>query len=148
MTIERTHISEEAQIRSLIENRARAVYNKDVAEAISDHAPDILLFDAVTPLQYVGLDTARRRTREWFSNYKGPIGYEIRDLDVTVGGDVAFCHYLYRVTGTMKSGQQVAMWVRATVCFCKIDGAWRVTHEHNSVPFDAESGKASLDLEP
>lgn len=148
MTAEQTHVSEEAQIRSLIENRARAVYNKDVAQAISDHAPDVLLFDVVTPLQYVGVDTARERTGEWFSNYEGPIGYEIRDLDVTVGRDVAFCHYFYRVTGKMKSGQQIAMWVRATCCFCSIDGAWKMTHEHNSVPFDPESGKAALDLEP
>ena len=40
------------------------------------------------------------------------------------------------------------MWVRATVCYRKIDGTWMVTHEHNSVPFDVESGKASLDLKP
>jgi ketosteroid isomerase-like protein len=139
---------EEIEIRSLIESRAQAVYDKDVAAATADHVPDILLFDVVPPLQYVGLDTARARTEAWFSNYQGRIGYEIRDLDVTVGGDVAFCHYLYHVTGTMKDGEQVNMWVRATSCFCKFDGTWKMTHEHNSVPFDAESGKALLDLKP
>jgi ketosteroid isomerase-like protein len=36
----------------------------------------------------------------------------------------------------------------ATVCFHKIDAKWMVTHEHNSVPFDVESGKASLDFKP
>jgi ketosteroid isomerase-like protein len=40
------------------------------------------------------------------------------------------------------------MWWRTTVCFRKLDGKWMVTHEHNSVPFDVESGKASLDLKP
>ena len=40
------------------------------------------------------------------------------------------------------------MWVRATTCYRKIDGTWMITHEHQSVPFDTESGKASLDLEP
>jgi ketosteroid isomerase-like protein len=40
------------------------------------------------------------------------------------------------------------MWVRATTCYRKIDGKWMITHEHQSVPFDTESGKASLDLEP
>jgi hypothetical protein len=29
-----------------------------------------------------------------------------------------------------------------------MDENWMVTHEHNSVPFDAETGKASLDLKP
>jgi hypothetical protein len=40
------------------------------------------------------------------------------------------------------------MWWRATVCYRKIDGKWMITHEHASVPFNVESGKASLDLTP
>jgi ketosteroid isomerase-like protein len=40
------------------------------------------------------------------------------------------------------------MWWRATICYRKVDGAWRVTHEHASAPFNVASGRASLDLEP
>jgi ketosteroid isomerase-like protein len=40
------------------------------------------------------------------------------------------------------------MWWRATVCCRKVDGPWMVVHEHASAPFDAETGRASLDLEP
>jgi ketosteroid isomerase-like protein len=40
------------------------------------------------------------------------------------------------------------VWVRATVCFRKIDGHWKVTHEHMSVPYDMETSKASVDLKP
>ena len=36
----------------------------------------------------------------------------------------------------------------AAVCYRKLDGTWLVTHEQSSVPFDVESGKASLDLTP
>jgi hypothetical protein len=36
--------------------------------------------------------------------------------------------------------------VRSTVCFRKTDGAWSVAHEHTSVTFDAESGRASVNL--
>ena len=71
-----------------------------------------------------------------------------RDLSVTAGGDAAFCHYLYRVTGTMTNGREVDMWVRSTICFRKVGGEWLVAHEHTSVPFDAESGRASVDLKP
>ena len=39
-------------------------------------------------------------------------------------------------------------WLRWTLGFRKIDGRWRVAHEHVSVPFDMESGKAMLDLKP
>lgn len=141
-------VTTEDRVRALIERRARAIREGDVDAATADHAPDVRLFDALPPLRYVGRDTARGRTEAWLSAYEGPIGYEIRDLEVAADGGVAFGHYLYRVTGTMKDGGEVDMWVRATIGLRRMDGDWKVTHEHHSVPFDAETGGAALDLEP
>ncbi len=148
MTTENGNATDEAQLRALIDDRVEAVRGKDINLLMSHHAPDVLMFDALNPLQYLGSDKVRERAEEWFSWYQGPIGYEIRDLNITAGEGVAFCHYLYRVSGTMTNGKGVEMWVRSTICFHKIDGKWMVTHEHSSVPFDAESGKASVDLKP
>ena len=61
---------------------------------------------------------------------------------------VFFSHSLNRVSGTRTDGKEIDMYWRATVCYRKIDGKWVVTHEHNSVPFDPESGRASLDFKP
>jgi len=138
----------EAEIRALIEERVRAIGAKDVEALLSHQAPEVVSFDALDPLRYVGSAQVRRRAEEWLSWYQGPVGYEVRDLAVTAGETVAFCHYLYRVTGTMTNGTRVDMWVRATVCFRKDGGRWTITHEHTSVPFDAESGRASVGLEP
>jgi ketosteroid isomerase-like protein len=80
------------------------------------------------------------------SSFERPVGYEVRDLSITAGDEVAFCHSLNRVTGTTIGGKKIDMSWRATLCCRKIDGKWMVTHEHSSVPFDMESGKASLDL--
>jgi ketosteroid isomerase-like protein len=148
MTTEHSKATGEAQIRVLIEDRVKAIRDKDIEALMSNHAPDVLTFDALNPLQYIGSDKVKERAEQWLSWYQGPIGYEIRDLSITAGEEVAFCHYLYRVSGTMTNGRVVNMWVRSTVCYRKIDGEWMVTHEHTSVPFDAESGKASLDLNP
>ena len=148
MTTENRKATDEARIRTLIDERVRAVRGKDIKGLMSNHAPDVLMFDALNPLQYIGSAAVRERAQQWFSWYQGPIGYEIRDLSITTGDEVAFCHYLYRVSGTMTNGRQVDMWVRSTVGLRKIDGTWMVTHEHTSVPFEAESGKASLDLKP
>jgi ketosteroid isomerase-like protein len=122
--------------------------DKDIGALMSHHAPDVLTFDALDPLRYVGADAVRERAEQWFSWYQDSIGYEVRDLSITAGETMAFGHYLYRVSGTMTNGREVGMWVRSTVCFRKLDGEWMVTHEHTSVPFDAESGKASVDLQP
>lgn len=94
------------------------------------------------------LDAIAEHVRQWLSWYRGPVGYEVRDLSVAGGDEAALCHYLYRVSGTMTNGRGVEMWVRSTVCFRKVEGAWVVAHEHTSVPFDAESGKASVNLKP
>lgn len=148
MTTEKSKTTNEAQLRALIEARVKAVHAKDIDGLMSNHAQDILMFDALNPLQYTGSDGVRARAEQWFSWYQGPIGYEVRDLSITADESVAFCHYLYRVSGMMTNERQVDMWVRSTICFSKIDGTWMVTHEHNSVPFEAESGRASVDLKP
>src|SRR5690606_16072344 len=84
----------------------------------------------------------------WFASYEGPIGCEFRDLVVAARDDVAFAHGLHRFTGTMTNGKSIDMWVRNTLCFRKIDGRWRIGHEHMSDPFDPDSGQASLGLKP
>jgi PhnB protein len=91
----------------------------------------------------------RNALEDWFASFRGPVGYEIRDLCITTGDEVAFCHSLNRISGTRTDGEETDVWTRATVCLCKIEGKWMVTHEHVSVPFYMDgSDRAALDLEP
>jgi uncharacterized protein (TIGR02246 family) len=136
------------EIRQLVDAFAASVRAKDVDALISNFAADVLTFDVVGPLQAIGTDAARKRTEEWFASFEGPIGYQIRDLTITAGDDIAFCHSLNQVSGTKKDGSKLEMWWRATLCFRQIGDKWLVTHQHNSVPFDAESGRAAIDLAP
>jgi uncharacterized protein (TIGR02246 family) len=137
-----------SQIRGLFEERVKAVRVKDINALVSNYAPGVLAFDVVNPLQSTGSDAIRKRLEEWFSSFQGPIGFEIRDLTIAASEDIAFCHGLSGVNGTRTDGGNINMWYRTTVCYRKIDGKWIITHEHNSVPFNVESGKASLDLKP
>jgi ketosteroid isomerase-like protein len=140
--------TDEAQVRALIDDRVKAVRDKNVNEAMSSIALNILSFDVVNPFQQMGSDASKKRMQEWFSSFEGPIGYDIRDLSITAGDSVAFSHSLSHVSATRTDGGQLDMWWRTTLCFRKIDQKWMVTHEHNSVPFDVGSGKASLDFKP
>jgi uncharacterized protein (TIGR02246 family) len=137
-----------AHIRALIDGQAEAIRAKDIDGSAANYAPDVLLFDVVNPLQSIGSDALRRRLAEWFSSFEGPIGYELRDLTIAAGDDVAFSHSLNHVSATTRDGKKLDMWWRATVCYRHIDGAWTITHAHASVPFDVASGQASLDLKP
>ena len=148
MTTASSSMTNADQIRALIEDRIRAIADKDIEALVARVAPGVVSFDALPPLQRIGSEAIRARLQEWFGWYDGPIGYEVRDLRVTTGDDIAFAHFLYHVTGKMTNAKAVDMWVRTTMGLQKADGVWVIAHEHNSVPFDAEGGNASLDLTP
>ena len=138
----------DADIRALMDARVAAVRAKDVAALVAHHAADVISYDLLEPLQYVGVEAVRQRGQQWFDGYDGPMGYEIRDLKVYPDAEVAFCHGLHHVTGTTKTGQMIDMWWRATQGFRRIDGQWRIVHEHGSVPFDMATAKVSFSLKP
>ena len=148
MTTKSSASTDEAQIRQRIESWTKALRAKDLDGLMSHYAQDILVFDLAPPLQYKGAAAYRKNWADWFPSFQGPVGYEIRDLSVTTGGDVAFCRSLNRITGTMTGGEKTNVWVRATVGFRKIGGKWMVTHEHFSVPINMETFEGELDLKP
>ena len=52
------------------------------------------------------------------------------------------------VVNTVINGEETDVWVRATVGLRKIDGRWKIIHEHASVPFYMDgSYRAAVDLE-
>jgi Ketosteroid isomerase homolog len=120
----------------------------DLEGVMSFYAPDIVSFDIVQPLRHGGAKAKEKNWMDVFATYERPLGYDIRDLTLTVGHDVAFGHSLNRVSGTSKNGNRTDVWVRWTACFRKIDGNWLVAHDHVSVPIDPETGRALLNLEP
>ncbi len=148
MTATAPETPDEARIRALIESRVPALASKSFAALTGHDADDLVVFDAVGPLRSIGAGAHAQRVTEWLAAYQGPIDYQIRDLQVTAGEHVAFCHYLYRVGGTMTDGTQVGMWLRSTVCLRRADGDWTIAHEHTSVPFDAATGETALAAQP
>jgi ketosteroid isomerase-like protein len=142
---------DEAQIRQMMVEQATAMRARDAEPLISRYAPETVKFDLSPPLQHMGPEVHDVNSlRNWFDGFDGPIDYEIRDLTVTAGEEVAFCHSLNRLSTTPRGApSSFTLWFRATVCLRKIDGTWRITHEHNSTPFYMDGSlRAALDLEP
>ena len=142
------HAIDEADIRQRLDKAVAALRAMDLEGVMSLYAPDIVSFDIVPPLRHVGADAKRKNWVHAFAMYQRPLGYEIRDLTITLGDDVAFGHSLNRVSGTLKNGNKTDFWLRWTTCFRKIDGNWLIAHDQVSVPLDLESGRALLNLEP
>jgi uncharacterized protein (TIGR02246 family) len=140
---------DECQIRQLIDNWSKALRAKDIAGLMTSYTSDIMLFDLAPPLRYVGIDAYQQNLEEWFQSFRGAVGYDISNLSITVGDDVAFSHSLNRITGVRTGGERTDVWVRATVGYRKLGGKWKIIHEHFSTPFEMTPPyKASLDLKP
>lgn len=139
---------EEAAIRARIDELAGAIRARDLEALKSIYATDIVSFDVGPDLQTVGADAKWGNWEAAFTMLHPPLGYDIRDLTITVSGDMALAHGFNRLSGTARDGRRFGPWVRATICLRKIDGRWVVVHDHVSVPLDMATGKGIVDLEP
>jgi ketosteroid isomerase-like protein len=135
-------------IRRRIEDLAKALRAKDIDGVMSLYAPNVVSFDIVPPLRYVGAGNKRRAWQEAFAAYTGPLAYEVHDLNVTTHGELAFVHSLNHLNATLASGHITDLWLRWTACLRRIDGVWLIVHDHVSVPADLEHGYAVLNLTP
>ena len=143
------HAADEAAIRQLIDKLAAAIRATDLDGLKACFAADMVSFDVGgPPLQTVGAAAKLHTWQAGFAMLQPPVGYEVRDLTITVGDDVAFGHSFNRLTGTLPNGDTFGPWVRYTAGFRKIDGNWLIVHDQVSVPVDIGSGKALLNLEP
>jgi uncharacterized protein (TIGR02246 family) len=142
MAIQRA--TDEANIRQRINRWVKALCTMDPEGVMSLYAPDIVSFDLVPPLRHVGAKAKEKNWADAFAMFQRPLGYEIRDLTLTLGDEVAFGHNLNRVSGTLKNGNRTGFSVRWTACFRKIDGNWLNRADQVSVPVDPESGRALL----
>ncbi|HEV7905313.1 MAG TPA: nuclear transport factor 2 family protein [Pyrinomonadaceae bacterium] len=151
MSTENNRTNDEALIRTLRDELTNAIRAKDAEGVVSHFASETVMFVLAPPLQFKGGESpGQSGVEEWFSTFQGSIGYEIRDLHITAGETVAFCHSLNRISGTRSdNGAAMDIWVRETLGFRKISGAWKITHQHQSVPFYMDgSNRAATDLKP
>jgi uncharacterized protein (TIGR02246 family) len=125
---------DEKDIQGLIERWAKAVRDQDRAGIRADHDSEMLMFDVPPPLLSRGLD-AYMATWEGFLLWsEKPVAFDFHDLRITAGKDVAFATAIGRCVGIDASGKREELEFRLTTCLRKIDGRWRVTHEHHSLP--------------
>ena len=142
--------TDQDQIRDLIAGREATIRDRDARRVVQAYTADTVNFDLPPPLQLKGADAVSPKGLEdWFATWRAPIGIEHRDLQITAAGDLGFAHCLLHLTGPRTTGEETDVWVRQTFGFRRVDGAWRIAHEHTSVPFYMDgSYRAAVDLKP
>jgi uncharacterized protein (TIGR02246 family) len=142
-----TKAQDQADIRALEDRFLTAFKAKDINAIMACYVPDqsLIVFDAVPPRQYTGAPAYRKDFEDFFAAYPGPFDGTLSDLDITVGGDVAYGHSIQHASLTDKAGKKLEVTVRVTDGYRKINGQWLISHEHVSVPVDLATLKPDLD---
>jgi ketosteroid isomerase-like protein len=126
----------EGQIRALIEAWADAVRRHDLPGILAHHEQDIVMFDVPPPVQSRGMDEYEKTWDLFFKYHKPSQAFDIEELAITAGEDVAFAVAIMRCGSGTFSGPpgEGGFLFRLTIGLRRIDGDWRITHEHHSVP--------------
>lgn len=123
-----------AAIRQLVESWTAAVRRRDYGAILQDHAPDIVMFDVPPPFQSRGLAAYEQTWDQFFSWSTEPIPFDVNEMSITAGSDVAFVVATMRCAEPGAHGELIPLAFRLTIGLRKIGGRWTVTHEHHSVP--------------
>ncbi|MEU4604932.1 nuclear transport factor 2 family protein [Kribbella sp. NPDC023972] len=140
-------MTNEQEVRTLIENWVTAVHTGELDEVLADHASDIVMFDVPPPYDGVrGLDAYRDTWPGFFEWQRSGASFELESLEVTAGEDVAFAHGLLRCGTPDELEENPALRLRLTIGLRRENDRWIVTHEHHSFPHELPA-VASADIQ-
>ena len=126
-------MTDEQQIRDLIERWASAVHQGDLPSVLAHHAPDIVMFDVPPPERGVrGIEAYQQTWPGFFRWQASGAVFDIESLDVTAGADVAFAYALLRCGTPAEFERDPEQRLRLTIGMRKMGDRWVVTHEHHS----------------
>jgi uncharacterized protein (TIGR02246 family) len=134
MEAKQAGLDDATAIRNVVESWAAAVRRKDFAGILQDHSSDIVMFDVPPPFQSRGIEAYGKSWDLFFSWSSDPIPFDIIEMRITAGKDVAFVVATMRCAEPGPSGEQKSLDFRLTIGLRKIDERWTITHEHHSIP--------------
>lgn len=127
---------ETKQIKALLEAWAEAVRRHDIPAILAHHDRDMVMFDLPPPLQCKGIAAYEETWGLLFRYHKPGVAFDFEELNVTAGQDVAFAVAIMRCgpNSSPNPADNAGFPFRLTVGLRKIEGEWRITHEHHSIP--------------
>jgi len=132
--VDRAETDAEAAVRKVVEDWADAVRRRDISAILRNHSTDILMFDLPPPLQSQGIEAYKQTWDLFFSWAKDPATFDVLEMRIAAGSDVAFVAAVMRCAGREPGGESVELDFRLTLGLHNADGQWMITHEHHSVP--------------
>jgi ketosteroid isomerase-like protein len=127
-------MTNEAQIKGMVESWAKAVREKDMEGIMAWHHADITMYDVPPPFQSTGIEAYLKTWNLFYSCEQEKDSFRIVGLHIEAGEEVAFCYAAMKCAYYDKEGQKIDLDFRLTIGFRKISGQWWFMHEHHSLP--------------
>ncbi|WP_309385758.1 SRPBCC domain-containing protein [Cerasicoccus frondis] len=142
--------SAEAEIFAAVAEWDIAVGMKDSAGIVEDYVEEATLFDIGT--QVDGVDGIKALWEQCFPFFGDKITIQRRKVSVRIMGESALLTCQSRCQGVLlPEGQEesdmMKSWFRTSAVFQRIDGRWKVVHEHISMPMDCMEKKPAYILD-
>ena len=133
-----------------IERKLMWLYSNDLRRHVNeimeyfDDTPEMLQFDVMSPREFKGA-AFRKHFNDLVTMFSANIKVDIMDMQTHADNHLAFVSSLQRNCGTDPKGKPFEFTIRVTDCFRKVNGKWKIVHQHVSFPIDSmESGKADF----
>ncbi|MGE2736172.1 YybH family protein [Mycolicibacterium vaccae] len=124
---------DQTQIRYTFERWVEAVCARDSDGVTAAHTDDIVMFDVQPPHNGIrGLADYRASWPPFFEFIASGAKFEVVELDVCAGEDVAFLYALLRCGLPEYFAEKPDVRLRITMGLRKVDGRWLIAHEHHS----------------
>jgi ketosteroid isomerase-like protein len=135
---------ERMPVEKALQGYTEAVAAQDVEAFLGLYDERVHVFDSWGRWEYAGLDAWRGMVTEWFGSLGGGrVEVAFSEVSCVTGTGVAFGHAVATYSGYSAEGELLhAMTNRMSVGLEKTDTAWKIVHEHTSLPVDMASGAA------
>lgn len=139
----------EQEIRRLFQRWFDETAARDLDGMMAAIAGDVVSYEHEEPLRHVGVQAVREVCRRNLEASAGAdVSWDVPDLKVVVRDDLAVAWGLDHVRAEKDGTPLFDEWSRGTRVFRRTDGAWKMIHQHLSVPYDSATGEAKTGLRP
>jgi ketosteroid isomerase-like protein len=117
-----------------------------VQEAMKYYDPtdEVTVFDMGGPTpEYTGQKAVRADFEKAFAGVKN-VKVRFIELKVVTDGKLGMARSIQHLTATSADGKPVDITFRQTDFLHKVNGQWKILHQHISVPIDMATGKAEM----
>ena len=129
-------MSAEPEVRAVVTGWVDAVARRDLDGVVAHHTEDVVMFDVPPPYDGIrGIADYRDCWGpffEWQATGNGT--FELVELTVTAGSDVAFAYGLLRCGTPEDFERNPDNRLRLTMGLRRVDGEWLIAHGHHSFP--------------